>query len=224
MWAILTSGMISPVVHMKAGVPRPDRPGGFDDDVTYPEALVSLFVEEFTRPGDLVFDPFAGFGTTLVVAEQMGRNVLGLEILPERVDFIRRRLHNPAAILEGDALRLADLDLPVIDFVMTSPPYMNRVNHPQNPLTGYSTLDGNYERYLTQVGDVFRALRQRLRPEGKIVVSVANIASSPVTTLAWDLGAELARTFRFVREIVIDWDKMPPQLTEDYCLVFERSE
>lgn len=107
---------------------------------------------------------------------------------------------------------------------MTSPPYMNRVNHPQNPLTGYRTLDGNYEQYLTQVSDVFRALRQRLRAEAKIVVSAANIASTPVTTLAWDLGAELARSFLFVREIVIDWDKMPPQLTGDYCLLFERSE
>jgi DNA modification methylase len=216
--------MIPPVVQMKARAPRSDRPSGFDDDVAYPEALVSLFVEEFTRPGDLVFDPFAGFGTTLAVAERMGRNVLGLELLPERVDFIRRRLRNPAAILEGDALRLVELDLPVIDFVMTSPPYMNRLNHPENPLTGYQTLDGNYERYLTQVGDVFRALRQRLRVGGKVVISVANIASTPVTTLAWDVGAELAKSLRFVREIVIDWDKMPPQLTGDYCLVFEHSE
>jgi len=209
---------------MRARAPRSDRPRGFDDDVAYPEALVSLFVEEFTRPGDLVFDPFAGFGTTLAVAEQMGRNVLGLELLPERVDFVRRRLHNPAAILEGDALRLVELDLPVIDFVMTSPPYMNRVNHPENPLTGYRTLDGNYERYLTQVGDVFRTLRQRLRVGGTVVVNVANIDTTPVTTLAWDVGAELAKSLRFVREIVIDWDKMPPQLTGDYCLVFERSE
>jgi len=115
-----------------------------------------------------VFDPFAGLGTTLAVAERMGRNVLGLELLPERVDFIRRRLRNPATIPEGDALRSVELDLPVIDLVMTSPPYMNRLNHPENPLTGYRTLDGNYERYLTQVGDVFRTLRQRLRAGGKI--------------------------------------------------------
>jgi len=39
-----------------------------------------------------------------------------------------------------------------------------------------------------------------------------------------DVGAKLAKSLRFVREIVIDWDKMPPQLTGDYCLVFERSE
>jgi tRNA G10 N-methylase Trm11 len=197
---------------------------GYDDDVAYPEALVALFLEEFTRPGDLVFDPFAGFGTTLAVAERMGRNALGLELLPERVDFIRHRLRDPAAILAGDALRLAELDLPVIDFVMTSPPYMNRVSHPENPLTGYRTLDGNYEQYLMQLGAVFRTLRQRLRFGATVVISVANIASTPVTTLAWDLGGELAKSLRFVREIVIDWDKMPPQLTSDYCLIFERSE
>ncbi len=77
---------------------------------------------------------------------------------------------------------------------------------------------------MPQVGDVFRTLRQRLRAGGKIVISVANIASSPITTLAWDVRARLAKSLRFVREIVIDWDKMPPQLTGDYCLVFERSE
>ena len=32
-------------------------------------ALVEAFLAEYTRPGDLVFDPFAGFGTTLLVAE-----------------------------------------------------------------------------------------------------------------------------------------------------------
>lgn len=42
--------------------------------------------------GDTVFDPFAGTGTTLVVAKQLKRNSIGIDIDPENVKLIRRRL------------------------------------------------------------------------------------------------------------------------------------
>jgi DNA modification methylase len=43
-------------------------------------------------PGDTVLDPFAGSGTTLVVAHQMERNSIGIEIDPEYVKIIEERL------------------------------------------------------------------------------------------------------------------------------------
>jgi DNA modification methylase len=43
-------------------------------------------------PGDIVFDPFAGTGTTLVVAHQLKRNSIGVEIDPEYVKIIKMRL------------------------------------------------------------------------------------------------------------------------------------
>jgi DNA modification methylase len=52
---------------------QPLPPEFADDDVRFPETLVELLLREFTREGDVVLDPFAGFGTTLVVAERMGR-------------------------------------------------------------------------------------------------------------------------------------------------------
>jgi 16S rRNA G966 N2-methylase RsmD len=42
-----------------------------------PEALFATLIERFTEPGDLVADPFAGSGTTLVAAESMGRHAWG---------------------------------------------------------------------------------------------------------------------------------------------------
>ena len=44
---------------------------------------VTEFVEELSEPGDVVLDPFAGFGTTLVVAERLGRRGLGIELMPD---------------------------------------------------------------------------------------------------------------------------------------------
>ncbi|MDE3268907.1 MAG: site-specific DNA-methyltransferase [Pseudomonadota bacterium] len=45
-----------------------------------------------TNPGDTVLDPFAGSGTTLVVAKQLGRDAIGIEIDSHNVSIIQNRL------------------------------------------------------------------------------------------------------------------------------------
>ena len=42
-----------------------------DEDVRYSENRVEYFLREYTQEKDIVFDPFAGFGTTLMVAESI---------------------------------------------------------------------------------------------------------------------------------------------------------
>ena len=85
------------------------------DDVRFSSSLVRHFLEEFTAEGDVVFDPFAGFGTTLFVAQEMNRVPYGIEYDAERCDFIRQRIADDH-IIHGNALRLAEYDLPNIDF------------------------------------------------------------------------------------------------------------
>src|SRR5689334_11516240 len=96
------------------------------DDVRYADALVAHFLHEWTQPGDVVLDPFAGFGTTLLVAEAMDRTPVGLEYDARRVEYIRTQLRSPGAVIQGDARRLLSYDLPPFDFSMTSPPYTQR--------------------------------------------------------------------------------------------------
>lgn len=57
-----------------------------------PIALLLRIILSSSQPGDTVFDPFAGTGTTLVVAEQLGRNGLGIEIDPKNSEMIQNRL------------------------------------------------------------------------------------------------------------------------------------
>jgi site-specific DNA-methyltransferase (adenine-specific) len=67
------------------------REGGFHPTVK-PVNLCRRFIKNSTNEGDLVFDPFAGSGTTLVAAKQTRRRYLGCEINPEYVETIKRRL------------------------------------------------------------------------------------------------------------------------------------
>ena len=45
-----------------------------------------------SKPGDIVLDPYAGSGTTLLAAEQLRRRWIGIEIKAEYVHLIERRL------------------------------------------------------------------------------------------------------------------------------------
>lgn len=47
---------------------------------TFPEKLVFTILENFSKEGDLIYDPFLGTGTTAVVAKKTGRRYLGSEI------------------------------------------------------------------------------------------------------------------------------------------------
>ncbi len=198
---------------------REDRPADYSFDPTFSPEMVQAFLEAYTRPGDVVFDPFAGFGTTLFVAERMSRRPLGLEILPDRVQLVRDQLRDPSAILQGDTRALDAVELPMIDFSISSPPYMTRTDHDEDPLSGYQDGGGDYQRYLAELQTIYTAVAKRCAPGARIVVNVANLRIN-ATNLAWDVGTALSQVLTFDHEVVIDWDHPPAWLTQDYCLVF----
>jgi DNA modification methylase len=59
-----------------------------------PIALLLRIILSSTQIGDMVFDPFAGTGTTLVVASQLDRNSIGIEIDPQNIERTYERLRN----------------------------------------------------------------------------------------------------------------------------------
>ena len=62
----------------------------------FPRALVEFFVKAFSDPGDVVFDPFLGSGTTMAAAHVLGRAGYGCEISPAYCDVILRRIEHLA--------------------------------------------------------------------------------------------------------------------------------
>jgi len=59
-----------------------------------PIALLLRIILSSTKIGDTVLDPFAGTGTTLVVAEQIKRKSIGIEIDSENIGCIKSRIEN----------------------------------------------------------------------------------------------------------------------------------
>ncbi|MEA1907548.1 MAG: site-specific DNA-methyltransferase [Euryarchaeota archaeon] len=56
-----------------------------------PIKLLARIILSSSNVGDMVFDPFAGTGTTLVAAKQLQRNSLGIELDPDNASFIEKR-------------------------------------------------------------------------------------------------------------------------------------
>jgi hypothetical protein len=98
-------------------------------------AIATHAIAAYTRPGDLVLDPMAGIGTTLVEAVHLGRHSIGVEYEPRWARLAAANLRHATgrgatgtgAVFTGDARHLTDL-LPArlrgqVTLVVTSPPY-----------------------------------------------------------------------------------------------------
>ena len=208
-----------------------ERPLGADEDVHMLPAIVDHIIERCSKPGDLVFDPFAGFGTTIERAVALGREALGIELLPERVEYLRKRVPG-ARIIEGDARELLRIIRSIappqpdasIDLILTSPPYMTAENHEPDPLTAYEEDDGDYGRYLDELGLVAAQCARTIVPGGFVVWNLADIHHMGSTTyLIRDCTRVLEQHLTPVGITEIVWDRYPHDLVADALLVFQRT-
>ncbi len=192
-------------------------------DIRYPKSLVEHFLREFTSEGDVVFDPFAGFGTTLQAAEAMERIGYGTEINPERIAYARSRLTFPERLIAADVRQLASLDLPPFHFSISSPPYMGK-SDTENPLSDYSTPGTGYGQYLHDLAEVYQQVGHKMLEGGHIIIEVCNLRLyDGLTTLAWDVAGEVAKVLSFEGEVIIAWKGgYGFGYDHSYCLVFRK--
>ncbi len=59
----------------------------------FPEQLAEDHILSWSNEGDIILDPMAGSGTTLKMAKKNNRNYVGIEISPEYIDIINKRLN-----------------------------------------------------------------------------------------------------------------------------------
>lgn len=68
--------------------------GNKSHSAAFPVDLPSWFIKLFTKPGDLVLDPFIGSGTTAIACIQHSRHYCGFEINQEYINIASQRIEN----------------------------------------------------------------------------------------------------------------------------------
>jgi DNA modification methylase len=209
-----------PPIVLRAADLVAERPPGTADDIHFTEALAASIIGHASAPGELVLDPFAGYGTTVAVATRMRRRAIGIELLPAHLEIAHRRAGPDATLILGDARELSRLVREPVDLVLTSPPYMAAADHPENPLTGYTTRDGDYATYLRDLGSVFAQATALLRPGAQLVVNVANVVATDgtLTPLVADVAAVLDEHIPVIGVTTLEWDEHPAGLEGDSLL------
>ena len=200
--------------------------GFTDDHVRFSQALPEEFIKAYTKKGAVVFDPFAGFGTTLFAAAKFKRVGVGIEYDKKKVAYVQSSLKPPHRIIHGDSLKLLSLKLPKIDFCFGSPPYM-RYFDKENPLSNY-TKTGDYKNYLARIDKIYSQIKKLMKKGSYVVIEVSNTSRQkhPMTTLAWDVGKILSKHFYFERDFIYCFKdgKLTSTTGNDnhsYCLLFK---
>ncbi|MEI6222652.1 MAG: site-specific DNA-methyltransferase [bacterium] len=85
--------------------------GNKDHSAVFPESLPEWFIKLFTTENDTVLDPFMGSGTTIKVAKRMGRNSIGIEIVPEYCDRVQAELSQTSFIHIESSIQTLPLPL-----------------------------------------------------------------------------------------------------------------
>jgi len=205
--------------------PPPRKKGVLVHPAKFPETLAQEFIEFFTKQGGVVLDPMAGTGSTLVAALRSGRNSYGIELNPKYAEIAkqiiedeRTALGDPVATLQslivrGDASLAANYQLPLIDYVLTSPPYWDMLRakgaETQKKRRDSAELDvhysddpndlGNivdYEEFLETLVNIYKGLKPLLCEKAYLTIIVKNVKKGgKIYPLAWDIARELGKTY-----------------------------
>lgn len=112
--------------------------------------LVQSFIEEFDlKPSQRILDPFAGVSTTLLVAQELGIDATGIEVMPIG-DLVWRAKSSPDRY-EIEQLRA------IRDWVKSTPPAESKYAFPHIPITCYA-FDAEQETRLMWYDEQFACL------------------------------------------------------------------
>lgn len=108
--------------------PSPDDKTAYSHPAPFLVRDVQKLISLFTKRGMTVLDPFAGSGTALLAALQIGRKALGIDINPIYAELTKKRLEEKGfrdyTFIIGDSREKVQT-VGHVDYIVTSPPYHN---------------------------------------------------------------------------------------------------
>jgi tRNA G10 N-methylase Trm11 len=192
-------------------------PSSLDEwKIAFPPKVVEKLIKEYSKKGNVVFDPFAGFGTTISVAKKLGRKAFGTEIKRVPIQFAKKNFH--VELTEKSAFDLDYTRFPKIDLCIFSPPYW-----------GPALNEETYEGYLNKLKGLVKIIKNRMNKNAYLVVLIQNYQTDKgLLTLAWDVGNKIKEVIRFKQDIIwcIDRKNSKRDMVHEasdhhYCLIFK---
>lgn len=126
-----------------------------------PSYVIWNLIQRYTRPGDLVLDPFCGSGTTLDVAADTNRKARGFDLAPVRPDIER-----------ADA-RQIPVDDNVANLVFIDPPYSTHIDYSDDPRC-IGKLPAAEPAYFKAMNQVLAECARVLKPGGVLGIYVCD--------------------------------------------------
>lgn len=126
-----------------------------------PSYVVWNVLQRYTKPNDLVVDPFAGSGTTLDVARDLGRRALGYDVHPARKDVFR-----------VDARKLPPELTEKVDCVFMDPPYARHLDYGTDSRDIGKLPAG--DAYYEALAAAFAEARRVLKPDAVLALYVSD--------------------------------------------------
>jgi len=117
--------------------------------------IPNQLLKRYTKKGDWILDPFAGSGTSLIEAQRLGRNSIGIELQEEVAKLAYSKIteekneQTKGKICIGDSRNidmqkvLESVGIEKVQFVILHPPYWDIIKFSDNPndLSNTSTLE-----------------------------------------------------------------------------------
>lgn len=213
-------------------VEPPALPSKFTEDGRMDFGLVEYLIESYSNVGDFVFDPFAGYGTTLLLAQRLKRIPIGFEKNLDKYSYFIDLLKPNSQIINDDFMNHKSLKFPKMDLCITSPTYAWE-NVGCNPFTGNTV--NYYDEYLNNIYEYFTHLSQFMKNNGYIIIEVSNIEwNNQITTMAWDIGKTISKikNLKMCKELVVTWNNQNVGFgggnygfgyDHSYCLIYRKT-
>jgi len=197
-----------------------------DHPATYSPTMIEGFINFFTKEGQTVLDPFCGIGSTLVAAKRTNRVGYGIELNKKYYDLILKRVPEfKENIFLDSSENISSIELPEIDFCISSPPYwdvLNRSTHDFSKKRSSKGLDVNYsdkdddlgniedyDEFCDRLAGIYKDLYPKMKKGGYVVIIVKNIKKGGILyPLAWDLARLLRDKYTLKDEKIWIQDKV----------------
>jgi adenine-specific DNA-methyltransferase len=157
-----------------------------------PSYVIWNLIERYTKPGDLVVDPFCGSGTTLDVAKDTDRKARGFDVAPYRADIER-----------ADARKLP-LEHNTADLVFMDPPYGDHIDYSDDP-SCIGKLSAYDPKYYQAMHRAIREGARILKPGGTFGLYVCDYFEKKrgFAPVGFQLFMSLAQTLAIVDVVTV---------------------